>query len=180
MTNGQPIIQSTALTNSTTKPFPPGSNSIYSAGVVEQRNQSQMQTDLVKKSGGSRRSGSRRRTRSRRMRGGQPMVAVQPAPSYAPDKTATNNNNAALTELAQKTQNNAAFDKTTSQSQVATISTQQQNIYNGKGGKKKYRKNGKKGGSWPHWGCLSGGKLTRLTRRKYKKKKSRKTRRYRR
>jgi hypothetical protein len=163
MPNGTPIIQSTALPTSTTKPFPTGSNSIYTAGVVEQRNQSQIQTNLVKKSGGGKRY----------MRGGQPMVAVQSAPSYAPDKTATNNNNAALTELAQKTQNNAAFDKTTSQSQVASISTQQQNVYNGKGGKR--------GGSWPHWGCLSGGKQTRKKRCKKRRcRKRRKTRRHRR
>ena len=162
MSVNQKVVDTGAVPDNTSKPFPIGSNSIYTAGVVLQKNQAQQQTTLSQ--GGGIRKKLKYKSPLMRIGGASPVVVVAGSPSYAVDKTATNANNTQLAKLANDAQNSAAFDNTTSQSQVAEIAAQQQAVYNGKGGKK--WNSHKKGGSWPIWGCLSGGKKSR----KYKKK----------
>jgi hypothetical protein len=159
------VVQTNSLPLNTVKPFPAGSNSVYTAGVVDQKNQNLSQNSLVgnKQSGGTKRKSC--------IRGGQPpVVQVTTAPSYAVNKTDTNNINAQITGLAVSAQNNAAFDGTvnTNQANVAEINANQNKTFYGSGGsrRRKRRVSYKKGGSWPVWGCLSGGNKSR----RYKKK----------
>lgn len=180
------VVQTGALPPNTTKPLPPGASNIYTAGMITQQNQAQQQATLAQN------GGIRKKRKSRYIKGGAtgvassaaPAVVVAPAPSYSPDPAATNANNTDIAKLANDAANGAAFDNTTSQSQVAGIAAQQQAVYNGTGGKKwsSSRKLGKKGGSWPNWGCLSGGKKSRRYKKncKCKSRKHRKTKRHRR
>ena len=180
MISNERVVNTGAVPANTTKPLPPGANNIYSAGTITQQNQAQQQATLAQN------GGIRKKRKSRmRMRGGAaPVVVVTPAPSYAVDKSATNANNTDIAKLANSTQNNARFDNTTSQAQVAALSAEQDSVYKGTGGRKwsSSRKLGKKGGSWPIWGCLSGGKKSRRYRKncKCKSRKHIKTKRHRR
>ena len=89
------VVQTGAVPSNNIKPFPDGSNSIYTAGVVTQQNQAKLQTSLAQN------GGIRRRIR-RRIKGGSapvppvPVILVPPAPSYAADQAATNENNMQL------------------------------------------------------------------------------------
>ena len=161
------VVQTGAVPSNNIKPFPDGSNSIYTAGVVTQQNQAKLQTSLAQ-NGGIR----------RRIKGGSaPVIVVPPAPSYAPDQAATNANNMQLAKLANETQSQAVLDKTVNgnQADAATISAKQNAIYTGKGGSKRKRASNKRGCYWPKWGCLSGGKR-RTKKCKCKRRKSRKHR----
>ena len=74
----------------------------------------------------------------------------------------------------QQQQTNATFDNAKTPSETAALQSQQQALYSGKTGG-----SSKRGGSWPVWGCLSGGKKSRKCRsrgRKGRKSKSRKNR----
>jgi hypothetical protein len=170
------IVANDAMPQQTVKPFPGGANNIYSAGVVEANNQNALQNALINPSSGGKK-------RKYRFKGGAAEVLVPPVPSYAPGSSQATTNNTALTSLALKTQNGAAYDNTVNSSpaEVASISAQQNSVYYGSGGsikkksisKSKY----KKGGSWPKWGCLSGGKKTRRNKKKHMSKR-RKTKRH--
>ena len=168
------IIQTDAVPPNIQKPFPAGSNNVYNAGIVSQNNQNKLQNTLAQNGGKMRKS---------RLRGGAtPVIGVQPAPSYAVDKDATNANNIAIAKLANNAQSQAALDSTVNgnQADAALISAKQQALYSGRGGSssKKRRSSSKSkiGGSWPVWGCLSGGKKSRKHRKncKCKRRKSRK------
>ena len=186
MSSQQRVVQTGALPPNTVKPFPQGSNSVYTAGTVQQNNQNAAQNALV----GNRQAGGKKR--KLRLRGGAPaplspapsqppVVQVAAAPSYAVNKTETNSINTQIAGLAVSTQNNAALDGTVNgnQADAALISAQQQAVYSGKGGsiRRRHRtsSNSKKGGSWPVWGCLSGGKKSRRYKKcKCKRRKTRK------
>ncbi len=141
MSHQQRIIQTDALPPNIIKPFPQGSNSIYSAGIVTQNNQAQIQNIL---------SGTNKLGGKKRYKGGAtpPLVQVPQSPSYDPNKGTTNMNNQSIYELAISSKNNAAFDGTVGAGPSATaqIATQQQTLYNGtiRGGTKfklhKYKK----------------------------------------
>jgi len=165
------VVKTDALEPNTMKPLPPGATDIYKAGIVKQQNEVALQQSLI---GGIKRRRKMRKTR--RMKGGTgPVVVVQSAPSYSPNLDATNKLNTDIAKLANENYNNAIFDKTVdgNQAEVAKLSTQQQNVYNGKGGKKWLSK---KGGAWPVWGCLSGGKKSRKRKScRCKKRKHKKT-----
>jgi len=157
------IIQPTSMPENTTKPLPVGANNIYTAGIVEQQNQAKLQASLV----GQKQNGGKKYRKSRRnQRGGAtPVIGVQQAPSYDPNKAGTNANNEAITKLSVSAQNNAVFDNATTQGETAKLAAEQQAVYQGKTGGsrklKKHRKSLKRGGSWPVWGCLSGGKKSK-------------------
>ena len=177
MSSQQRVVQTGALPVATTKPLPPGANNIYTAGVITQNQQNAGQNALI----GNKQLGGRKRYRG----GNPPVVSVVSAPSYAVNKTETNDINAQITGLAVSTQNNAVFDGTVGASSGATaaIAAQQQATYNGtKGGSKsKSRKYLKKGGSWHsamQWGCLSGGKKSKKSRRTRTKTRTKNTRKY--
>jgi hypothetical protein len=167
------IISNTAQQPYKTTPFPGGANSIHTAGIVQQQNQNTAQNNLISGTGGG-----KRRIKRGGAAQGPPQVQVSTLPSYTPNAGPANTTNTQIASLAVNTQNNAAYDKTVNgnQAQVAAINANQQAVYNKTGGSRKY----KKGGSWPIWGCLSGGKKSKRNKRKCKKRKTRKYRRHRR
>jgi len=174
--NNIKIIDNTALPLQKTNPFPPGARNIFEAGLITQKNEAQLQQSLVGNPlvGGIKRYKKMRK--SREIKGGATPVIVAPsAPSFDTNPELTNNIFGGLSKLAIEAQNNAVFDETTSQLQVDRIAAEQQALF--KGGKKRKISN-KKGGSWPVWGCLSGGKKTRkhTKNNKCKKRKNKKTR----
>jgi len=158
------VVQTDALPPNKVPPLEAGASNPFDSAIIKQNNQNIAQNTLagnLKQSGGK-----------KRYRGGAallsfaqtPVVQVAAAPSYAINKDATNDINTQITGLAVSNQNNAAFDGLTNSSPGATaqIAAQQQATYSGKGGvKSKSRKHLKKGGAWPIWGCLSGGKKSR-------------------
>jgi hypothetical protein len=148
--------------------MPPGSKGPMDAGVKMQQQQTASQMALI---GGRKIRGSRRNC----MRGGAtPVVQVPPVSAGAVNPQATQSNYTDLTQLAQMQSSQAAFDNAKTPEQTAGIAAQQQALYSGKTGG-----SSKRGGSWPVWGCLSGGKKSRKCRsrgRKCRKSKSRKNR----
>ena len=165
------IIPSTAVPPQILPPMPAGSTSINDAGIKIQQQQAQSQTALAKTGGFK-----------RKMRGGAvPVMQVPNPPSYAVNKGATQDSYTQLTKVAQDQQNGSTFDKAQTSADTAALQAQQQALYSGTstGGSKKRRMT-KRGGSWPVWGCLSGGKQSRGRRRgRGKKSRKRKTKRYR-
>ncbi|NBQ17995.1 hypothetical protein EBU24_06800 [bacterium] len=174
------VVQTNALPPNVIKPLPAGASNIYTAGIITQNQQNMLQNDLV----GSKQSGGKQRYRgvNQRYRGGNPpVVQVPPAPSYAPNQAATNDINTQLAGLANSAKNNAVFDGTvgTGPGTTAALAAQQQAVYNGKGGFKSKSKS-KKGGAWPVWGCLSGGKKSRKSRSSRRRKTRKQVKRHRR
>ena len=133
--NSQRVVQTDALPPNVTNPLPPGANNIYTAGIIKQNNQNEIQNKLTNYSGGYKR---------RQLKGGNnPVIVVPSAPSYAVDQQSTNINTASIASLANSNKIQSALDSTVNgtQSDVAKISANQQSLYNGKGG---YRKKNKK------------------------------------
>ncbi len=164
-----------ALPPNKVPPLEAGATNPFDSAIIKQNNQNIAQNTLA---GNPKQSGGKKR-----YRGGAaplspapaqpPVVQVAVAPSYAVNKADTNNINTQIAGLALSNQNNAAYDGTVNGNpgDTAIIAAQQQATYNGKGGSKsKSRKHLKKGGSWPVWGCLSGGKKSRKTRRSRRRK----------
>ena len=152
------VKQATAMPAQTMQSYPPGAYSMMTAGPALQQQQATAQQNLIKTSGG------RRRKHRRSLRGGNGMVAVPPVPVSAPDPDYTRANYTALTNLAEVGASQAVFDTAQTPADTAAIATQT-------GGSKK-------GGSWPMWSCLSGGKkYRRKTRKSRKTRRSRKTKR---
>ena len=143
-------ILNPALSPLKQQPFPSGSNSIYTAGQITQQNQAKLQTSLAQNGGVK---------KSRKMKGGTTSVLVNSFPSYTPNQAGANAANTEIASLALSTQNNATYDNVNTQSEVAKIAASQSQ---GKTG------GSKRGGSWPVWSCLSGGKKSR----KYSRRKS--------
>jgi len=169
--SSQPRVVPGALPPKEVAPLEPGAKGYMDSVIIKQNNQANLQNSLA----GNKQSGGKKH-----YRGGAnpPVVQVVPASSIDPNKSATNANNEAIAKLAINNQNGAAYDGTVNgnPSDTAIIAAQQANTYYGtKGGSKsKSRKHLKKGGSWPVWGCLSGGKKSRKTRRSRRTRKSRK------
>jgi hypothetical protein len=171
MSNQPNMIQSTAMPPQVVPAMPAGATSPMSAGVKlqEQQNTNQMALIGQGKSGGSKRRYLRR--------GGAAVVQVPPVPSGTVNPDATGGNYQALTSLSQNTQTQAVFDTATTPAQTAGIAAQQQALYKGGSSRR-----GKRGGSWPVWGCFSGGKKSRRRGRKSckcKKRKNKRTKRHR-
>jgi len=143
------IIPSTAVPPQILPPMPAGATSINDAGIKIQQQQAQSQTALAKTGGFK-----------RKMRGGAvPLVQVPNPPSYAVNKGATQDSYTQLTKVAQDQQTGSTFDNAKTPADTAALQAQQQSLYSGTstgGSKKRIR-----GGSWPVWGCLSGGKQSR-------------------
>jgi len=174
MSSQSRVIQTGALPPNTTNPLPPGANNIYTAGIIKQNEQNVNQNTLV----GNKQSGGKKL-----FKGGTqpPVVQVAATPSYAVNKTQTNDINTQIAELAVTNQNNSIFDQTVNgnQSDTAKLAAEQQAIYSGKGGAKRRLSQYKKGGAWPIWGCYSGGKKSSKNSRskknsRFKKRKTRK------
>ena len=151
MSNQSNMIQSTAMPPQVVPTMPAGATSPMSAGVKlqEQQNASQMALIGQGKSGGSKRRRSMKR-------GGAAVVQVPPVPSGTVNPQATSGNYQALTTLSQNQQTQAVYDTATTPAQTAAIQQQQNAMYQGGSSRR-----GKRGGSWPVWGCFSGGKKSR-------------------
>ena len=165
----EPMIKSSAMPAQTVIPLPPGATSPMNAGYINQQNQIKSQMNLI---------GSGKRKRSR---GGAPVVEVPPVSSSAPNSQLTGSNFKDLTQLAQTQQTQAAFDTAKTASDTASIQQQQQSLYKSGGSKIKSgsKRKYKKGGSWPKWECLSGGKKSKRKGRKGRKgRKTRKSKRH--
>ena len=173
------------------QPMLPGARGPMDNGVKMQQQQTDNQMALIgeTKAGGS-------KHKKRKMRGGEapvapvaPQVPVAAVPAGAVNPQATGENYKGLTQLAQQQQTNATFDNAKTPSETAALQSQQQALYSGKGGSKKRmtkrmtkrmnkrmtKRMIKKGGSWPKWGCLSGGKQSK-SRSSRKSRKNRRSR----
>ena len=123
------IIENTALPPQKITPLPPGASNIFEAGMITQKNEAALQQSLV---GGIRRR--KKMLKSRRLKGGAiPVIVAPSAPSFDTNPELTNQLFGGLSELAMKTQNDAAFDKTVSGTEidVAKISEAQQALFKG-------------------------------------------------
>jgi hypothetical protein len=170
MSNQPNMIQST-MPAQVVPAMPAGATSPMSAGVKLQQQQNESQMALI---GQGKSGGSKRRSMKR---GGASVVQVPPVPSGTVNPDATGGNYQALTSLSQNTQTQAVFDTATTPAQTAGIAAQQQALYKGGSSRR-----GKRGGSWPVWGCFSGGKKSRRRGRKSckcKKRKNKRTKRHR-
>lgn len=169
MSSNSETISPPGMPPMTTQPFPSGSNSVYTAGVVAQQNQAKLQT-AASQLGGIKRH--RRMRKSYRTKGGASIVVPSP-PSYDPNKGASQDNLTNISALTASATQNATYDNTKNQADVSQAAAQNAQLYNTKGGTNK-RKYHNKGGSLPAWSCLSGGKKSRK-HRKTKRRKHRKT-----
>ena len=162
--SNQPTNQPNGMPEQVLSTMPPGSKGPMDAGIKMQQQQTAEHMALIGKTGGSK----------RKMRGGTttPVATVPPVSSSAVNKGETQANFTDLTNLALQQQTGATFDNAKTPSDTAALQAQQQAVYSGTGGSYK------KGGSWPVWGCLSGGKQYRKSRksRKGKRKVVRKSR----
>ena len=144
------IEQTTGLPSQKIMPLnPAGASSIITAGFLNQQNQDKLQNQLG--------AGKKRRRKSR---GGAVVIQVPPVSSSAPNPQLTGQNYTDLTKLASTSQSNAQYDNLA------------QN-----GGSKRNKSYYKRGGYWPKWGCLSGGKKTKRSKSKRSKSKRSKSKR---
>jgi hypothetical protein len=171
MSSQSRVVELGALPPNKIEPLEPGAKNFMESAIIKQNNQSNLQNKL----------GGRKKRKSCLRGGAVPLssspavVEVTPTPSSAPNQQATTNNNTEILKLAVANQNSAAYDKLATNGNpgdTARIAAEQQATYTGKGGSIKRRRTAsksKKGGSWPVWGCLSGGKKSRKTRRSRRK-----------
>lgn len=179
---GERVVTTNALPPNNQPNLEVGAINVQNSALLKQNNTNQLQNKLGGQNGGKKRHKiSLKGGATGVMSNSAPVVQVAPVPSYTVGKAETIANNVALATLANNTQSQAALDKTVggTQSQAAAISAQQQAVYNGTGGthkKRSHRKYIKKGGSYPKWGCFSGGKKSRRNKKscRQKNKKSRK------
>lgn len=156
MVNQPNIISAKAMPPQTITPLATGATSPMASAQIQQQQALQKQMSLIGKTGGS-----------RRLKGGASLIQVPPVQPGTPNQTQNTNTMKDITRVAVTQQEQAKFDN-----QVKT---------GGKYMKKnKYMKKSKymkKGGTWPVWGCLSGGKKIRSRRKCCKsRRKSRKNR----
>jgi len=159
------IVKTESLPPQKVPALPVGANNIYQAGMITAQKDAASLNQLI---GGTKR---RKKGKYSRYKGGasQAVILAPSVPSYA--TPGTQGNYTSLAKLGMDVQNAGVFDTTKTQSQVAGLSTEQNKIYNGKGG------------SSTHWGCLSGGnkskcKKSRCKRKHRKTYKTHKTRKY--
>jgi len=159
-------IPATSMPPQPIKPLEAGATSPMQSAQIQQQQQVAKQMALIGKGGAKRRNDKRRKTR--KLRGGanggvgnNAQIAVPPVQPGAVNSEQTARQYADLTALASKQQSQAVYDS----GNTATVAAKQQ------GGKKLKGRQRLKGGMWPIWGCLSGGKRTRRQNKKHKKNK---------
>jgi hypothetical protein len=139
------IIKTQAMPPQTLIPLSPGASSPMSAGIINQQNQNKLQNQLG--------AGKKRRRKSR---GGAAVIQVPPVSSSAPNPQLTGQNYTDLTKLASNSQSQSQYDNLAQS-----------------GGTKRIKSLYKRGGYWPKWGCLSGGKKSKKHSYKIKTKSKR-------
>jgi hypothetical protein len=150
--NNNRIVNTGSIPPQKVPALPVGANNIYQAGIITAQKDAASLNQLI---GGKKRC---KKKKNSRYKGGatQAVILAPSVPSYATG--GTQDNYTKLAELGLNVQNAGVYDATKTQSQVAGISTEQNNIYNGKGG------------SSTHWGCLSGGNKSKRKKSRFKKK----------
>jgi hypothetical protein len=162
------IIQSSAMPKQTITPLAPGATSPANSALITSQLQTQQHMALI----GQGKSGGTKKYYKKYRGGSAPVVQVPPVSSGTVNPQQTASNYTGLTKLAQDQQTQAVFDNAKNPGDTAALQAQQEAIYKSGGSKKRTNK---KGGSWPKWGCLSGGKKSkRRTNKNKKNKKSRK------
>lgn len=159
----QNAVQPTAIPKQEVAPLAPGAISPGQSAYINSQQQLATQRALTGKTGGKRR------------RGGAAVIVV-PNPPPGPTAASSQANYTGLTALAQQQQQQATFDSAKTPAQTAALQAQNNQMY--KGGSRRYsRRRYKMGGSWPKWGCLSGGKTRRYKNQRNKSKKNKKSKR---
>ena len=165
-TQSTTIIPSTAMPPQPIQPLAAGATSPMQSAQIQQQQQINKQMALIGKGGAKRRKS--RKLRGGKLRGGSNGVAnnsqilVPPLQTGAVNHEQTAGQYADLTALASKQQSQAVYDS----GNTAAIAASQQ------GGKRLKGEKRLKGGMWPVWGCLSGGKQTRRRSRRIKRSSS--------
>lgn len=161
-------IKADAMPPQTIKPLATGATSPMQSAQIHQQQLTQQQMRLIGKTGGRK----RHQTKRKKIRGGaaggvanNAQIVVPAVPPGAVNSAQTQNEYAMLTQLASKQQSEAVFDEGNT---AAVAATQ-------KGGRKIKGARKMRGGSWPVWGCLSGGKKSKRKHRR-KTRNTRKTR----
>jgi hypothetical protein len=159
------IVQASAMPKQELAPLQPGANSPGQSAAMLQQQQINKQMALTGKTGGK-----RVKTGSFHLKGGvPPNVEVPNPPPGSVNPQQTQGNYTQLTALAQQQQQQSTYDNAKTPAETAALQSQNNKVYNSTGG----RASSKKGGYWPKWGCLSGGKHTKVKTRKGKKVTSR-------
>ena len=150
--NNNRVVDTGSIPPQKVPALPVGANNIYQAGMITAQKDAASLNQLI---GGKKKH---KKNKKYRYKGGssQTVILAPSVPSYATQ--GTQGNYIKLAELGLKVQNAGVYDATKTQSQVAGISTEQNNIYNGKGG------------SSTHWGCLSGGNKSKRKKSRCKRK----------
>jgi hypothetical protein len=141
-------------------------NTVNSKMATSSANQNCLTTGNCNKTGGKR----------YKSKGGASTMVAPPLYNPVPDggTSQTNANNITKSTVAMNV--NSGFDACAGKGAGCTtgVEASQQQILNG--GRKKGRGSSKRGGSWPKWGCMSGGKKSRTGKKSRKNKgKSKKT-----
>jgi hypothetical protein len=139
--------------NGPLKPNAVGATSIFNSAYITQQNQNKLQNQL----------GAGRKIK--KMRGGLSSSMQVPAPpSYSPNPELTQGNYTQLTKGMSNLQAESKYDNLAQPPKS--------------GGSKRIKSTffSKRGGYWPKWGCLSGGKKSKKNKSKRNKRKVRKTR----
>ena len=175
-TQSTTIIPATAMPPQPIQPLAAGATSPMQSAQIQQQQQINKQMALIGKGGAKRRKSRKLRSgklsgsklRGGKLRGGANGVAnnsqilVPPLQTGAVNHEQTAGQYADLTALASKQQSQAVYDR----GNTAAIAASQQ------GGKRLKGEKRLKGGMWPVWGCLSGGKQTRRRSRRIKRSSS--------
>ena len=148
--NNNRVVDTGSIPPQKVPALPVGANNIYQAGMITAQKDAASLNQLI---------GGKKKHKKFRHKGGasQAVIVVPSVPSYA--APGTQGNYTRIAELGSKVQNDGVYDTTKTQSEVASISTEQNKIYYGKGG------------SSTHWGCLSGGKKSKCKKSKCNKSK---------
>jgi hypothetical protein len=155
------LIPATAMPPQTVPPLQPGSTSVGNSAYKTSQLQTQQQMALLGKTVGGFRC-------KRKARGGAaPQIVVPPPPVNAPNPSMTSSNYKDLTQLAATQQQQASYDTAKTPTDTLKIENANNSLYSGTGGSKK-------GGYYPKWGCLSGGKKRSKTRKTKSLKKNKK------
>ena len=136
-------------------------NTVNSKMTTSSANQNCLTTGNCSKSGGKR----------YKSKGGASTMVAPPLYNPVPDggTSQTNANNITKSTVAMNV--NSGFDACAGKGAGCTtgVEASQQQILNGGRRRRKSRGSSKRGGSWPKWGCMSGGKKSRKHKNKSKK-----------
>lgn len=154
-------------------PLEAGATSPGNSALIAANKDVENHMALIGKSGGS-----NKRSNRRQLKGGAsgvassaaPVVQVPSVPGGAVNPEATGANYKALAEVSQQQAGQAVFDTAQNPGDTAKIASEQQAMYKGGSKKRTSKSKSKRGGSWPVWGCLSGGRYSKSKKQSRRKR----------